>query len=208
MMVSKHNTASRPFARRFLGLVVVSLSLSACAERATQAGSGGGDPAESPPIMIDEGPEPQWDNVLVGGVEMSTVDEAEALLAFSPSVPSGIEPPAKVVVNGLAEEAPAATMAMRFETQQYGMFWLIEQVSQTDQKELETLAATCDPEQGCQGTWSLTELGDGTVALAIEGQKTTSIIWLDGSVRLELVGPPESFGLSQAKSVADSLVKA
>jgi hypothetical protein len=186
-------------------LVLISSLLAGCAEgvRATTAPSGEQDPTVDAPGS--EGPGPRWDNILVGGLDVATVAEASSAVRFQPVRPSDIGAPERIVVSPSDDGSLASVMAMRFTTEEYGMFWLIQEESQTTQEELEGLASACDPSNGCEGNWTLIVLADGTTALAIDGPASTSLMWLEGGVRLDLTGPPTTFTVAQAQAIADSL---
>jgi hypothetical protein len=159
------------------------------------------------PTVDPHGPEPDWDNLLVGALEVPGVTQAVSYLSFRPTLPA-LGPPDKVYVGGGDRPTKSTTVGMRFTTEAYGRFWLLEQESQTNQEELEALASSCDPEKGCEGSWTLTKLDDGTVALSIAGPKATSIVWLRGEVRFDVLGPSATFTTASAAAVANGVVTA
>lgn len=84
---------------------------------------------------------------------------------------------------------------------------MVEELSQTTQKELESLAG-CDPSTGCQGSWSIVQLATGLNALLIQGEASTALIWLDNGMRFTVMGPPSTFTPASAEQIANTLQQA
>jgi hypothetical protein len=104
--------------------------------------------------------------------------------------------------GGVSKEDLA--FALIYDHPQYGRFHVIERASQTTQQELESLATTCDPAKGCEGEWTVVDLGDGVGALSIRGPVATSLTWLKGGVRFDVAGPSETFTQNAVVAVARS----
>lgn len=200
--------------RRHWGVAVcaavsVSFLLSACARS-----TGSPVAASAPNQDAGAGLGPiDWtkDTPLVGGLEVSSVDEANGYLAFKASLPSNASPPASMYVTNPkvpANEPPfpvrEVALGAVFQDPKVGPFWLIERESTMSQADLEALAANCDSEHGCEAQVTVVTLVTGTRALAIRGPETTGLIWLEGDLYFNLVGPA-TFTLDDAMAVASSL---
>lgn len=130
-----------------------------------------------------------------------------SFLAFSPISPKVGTPEATFVTD--PEEAPRSARGVFFVYQGPSgtIYWISESISEINHGDLERLASTCDPRRGCQGTWSLVTIREGTEAVLIQGvgsDATTSLVWLRGRLRMQIMGP--SGGLSRREAVTtDSL---
>ncbi len=143
---------------------------------------------------------------LVNGQPAASLAVAASDLTFTPREPAQMGPPVEILVTAPTGSTPASrVVAFVYQDPSYGRFWLIEQESQTSQTELEALASTCDPTQGCEGTWSLQPLGDGTNALSISGQQANGLFWLRNGVLFNVLGPPGTFSMTAAIKVANSI---
>jgi hypothetical protein len=150
------------------------------------------------------GPPVDWD-AIVNGVE-STVAEAKREMGFELLVPSLLGEPARVVISS-PDSSPSEVQVTGFvfDDPTHGTYWVIEQVSQTSQGELESLTE-CDPAAGCEGSWTIAELPRGIRGVLVEGPVATSVMWLEGVRRFDVVGPSETFDGSFATQVAANVV--
>jgi hypothetical protein len=77
------------------------------------------------------------------------------------------------------------------------------------QEALEGLAATCNPDTGCEGSWNIAELKDGTRALLItKAPDVDSIVWLGDGKMFTVSGPSDAFSPESARAVADIFQRA
>jgi hypothetical protein len=187
-----------------LALMLLSFILSACADSSLAAGD-----ADQDTNVVDssqnDGPPPEWENLLIDGDVVGTIPDASAALRFAPTLPIGIGAPDRIVLGGSDGGGKSTILATRFNTEKHGMFWLIQEESQIDQKELEGLAASCDPAKGCVGSWTVVSLDAGTRALAIVGPEVTSVMWLHGAIRFDLTGPSATFDVAKAREIAGTM---
>jgi hypothetical protein len=151
------------------------------------------------------GPPIDWDAMIVNGVE-STVAEAKREMGFEVLVPSLLGEPARVVITSPDSSPPRFRLTgFVYDDPTHGTYWVIEEVSQTSQGELESLTE-CDPAAGCEGSWTIAELRRGIRGVLVEGPIATSVIWLEGLRRFDVVGPSETFDGSFAQEVASNVV--
>ncbi|GIV00729.1 MAG: hypothetical protein KatS3mg014_2344 [Actinomycetota bacterium] len=68
--------------------------------------------------------------------------------------------------------------------------------------------ASCDPLAGCEGSWTLMPIGEHEEGILIEGPPATSVVWLSGDVRYDVVGPSETFGRKAALEIAAEVAAA
>jgi hypothetical protein len=151
------------------------------------------------------GPPIDWDAMIVNGVE-STVAEAKREMGFEVLVPSLLGEPARVVITSPDSSPPRFRLTgFVYDDPTHGTYWVIEEVSQTSQGELESLTE-CDPAAGCEGSWTIAELPRGIRGVLVEGPTATSVMWLEGRRRFDVVGPSETFDGSFATEVASNVV--
>jgi hypothetical protein len=169
------------------------------------AGCGGATEVPAEPQGADQGPEVDWDEPLVNGSQVSTEEEAALILPFDPAVPTALGQPTKLLVTDPASaELSERVMAIIYDHPTYGRFWIVEALSEMTQGELEALAE-CSPVSDCEGIWSLVTLGDGTTALQIEGPIANSVVWLEGQVEFDVLGPSATFSAAYAIEVANTV---
>lgn len=164
--------------------------------------------ARSPEVAADsqQQPTPDWDDPLVNGVEVSTVDETLSLLQFEPRVPSELGDPARLLITDpTSAEVVFRDFAAVFDHPSYGRFWLIERVAELTQDELRSWS-NCDPAAGCEGVWTLVDIGPGTEGILIEGPVATSVVWLSTGVRYDVVGPAQTLTGEAALEIAGLVV--
>lgn len=181
------------------GLIVVAWAVvTAVAVTKAQSSSLGGAHSQDAGLPIN------WNNPLGVGVEVSSVQSVMGQLAFTP-----VQPPASLGdAVGVFVSPPEIDLQERaigwvYQSSTYGRFFITEEISQTTQQELESLAG-CDPNTGCEGSWTVVTLQDGTRGLLIAGPASTGIVWLNGNLRFDVFGPPDTFTVSNATAVANT----
>lgn len=151
------------------------------------------------------GPPIDWDAMFVNGVT-SNVAEARLEMGFDLLVPSLLGKPARIVITSPEASPPRLRLAgFVYEDPEHGTYWVIEAVSQTTQRELESLTE-CDAAAGCEGSWTIVELPRGIRGVLVEGPIATSVLWLEGERRFDVIGPSEKFDGSFATEVASNVV--
>jgi hypothetical protein len=183
-------------------VVAIAVSLPSCAGL-------GATPGEGPkrPPGYGAAPAPDWDRPLGGlGISVATVALAGRYVAFAPLAPLELGSPKSVFVSDPQHVSRKdRVLSLVFNSPQYGRFTVNEQRSQTSQSELESLAG-CDHQAGCQGTWRIVSLGSGTRVLLVVGPIATSVTWLDGALRIDILGPSLTFTADHATAVGRFLV--
>jgi len=148
------------------------------------------------------GPGPDWDAPLVDGVSLAAVEEAQALVPFPVFLPDELGAPVRLVVTDPASAAPEMrAVAAVYDHATYGRFWVIVRISEMSEEELRSWAG-CDPAAGCEGSWTLVPFRGSDEAILIEGPLATSVVWLSGDLRYDVVGPAQTFGGTAALEVA------
>ena len=186
------------------------LLLGAAAVVAISTGLGLRDQARSQPVPAGQPGAPTMDFLapLAGaGVQIAS-DQAAQLLTFVPVDVAALgTPQATFVTNPDLSSPPGRVVAWTFDDPKYGTFDVVEEISQTTQAELESLAR-CDPSTGCQGSWTLVQLPTGPNGLLIQGSGSTAFIWLDHGMRFTVMGPPGIFAPASAEEIASTLQQA
>jgi hypothetical protein len=183
-----------------LSLVLTAAACASSDARAHVNPSGG---STDIPEIVDV-PPPNWNDPFVGSIEVATLSEAKTYLSFDPFVPTGISATPRLLVSTSGEPGATGALALVYSDSDFGRFYTIEAVSQTNQSELESLAKDCGPTPGCEA-FSIVTLSNGTNALLIEGTVATSIVFLVGDVRIDVVGPSEAFTRDNAIAIANML---
>lgn len=157
-------------------------------------------------LVPDGGSPPpvNWKSPFIDSVRVTGVAAAASKLAFVPVLPPSLGQPASVVVRGDVSTPADQAVGFVFDNAPFGRFIAIEEPTQMSQDELENLAKSCDPAQGCEGTWSLIKLQDGTRALRIDGPVSNGVMWLHNGIRLDVFGPPDGFAPEAALTVANA----
>lgn len=145
---------------------------------------------------------------------VSSAADAASDLNFKPVTPSELGTPTALVVEPAAGNEPLtntdAQLTMAYNNPSGGMFWLVERASgATTTDILSGYAQECaDPAAGCYGTWTIYALHNGNHGLLIEGPagSTTAVVWVEGGVYFNAVGPADSFTVAQAAAVANSVI--
>jgi hypothetical protein len=104
----------------------------------------------------------------------------------------------------MSASAEDLVFAAVYQHESYGSFGMLQRTAQLAEAELLSWA-DCDPEAGCEGTWTKVDLGGGRAGILIEGPEATSVVWLDGKVRFDVVGPSVTFAKQAALDVASSV---
>jgi len=124
-------------------------------------------------------------------------------LSFTPAYPGGVGAPSKIEVSDPSGLEPnQRALGLVYQDPSYGRFWVIEEVSETTESWLKGLAS-CDHSSGCEGSWSLVTLKDGTTAVDFAGS-TNGVLWLYNGVRYDVFGPPATFSTDDALAVANA----
>lgn len=154
------------------------------------------DPQDSMPI--------DWDNPIVNASVLRRPQDANQHLSFTPSVPESLGDPRRSLMTEpkAAADPQDRWLSLEYQHPQYGHFLALQSFSQTNDAELAAIAARCSPASGCEGTASIVSLRDGSPALILEGPTATSITWLRGTTRFDIIGPPE-FTAAGAEEVAN-----
>jgi hypothetical protein len=147
-----------------------------------------------------------WDNIVRNGLTVDALAEAQGYLSFEPISPRSLGSPLRILVSDPAQfELDARSVGMEFKDPTYGHFWIIENASQTTQKELEGLVDQCKSSPKCEGTWSVVDIRDGVRAVLIEGPPSTLLEWLESGLRVVVMGSPDEFTGDEAISVANAI---
>lgn len=122
-------------------------------------------------------------------------------LTFPVDSPSGAGKIASVVVHrGWRPQA----IGIVYDSQAYGHFYAIEYPATDTQANLEHLASSCDPNKGCEGSWNMVSLSDGTQALLVSNSpEATTIGWLHNGIELMISGPPSTLTADGAVALAN-----
>ena len=95
-------------------------------------------------------------------------------------------------------------LGLVFDSPSTGRFLVIEEPTKSTEAELEQVAATCDPANGCEGVWRMVDLADRTPALEIAGDVSTGFIWIKSGVRYDVFAPTATFTPAKAREIADA----
>jgi hypothetical protein len=199
-LVEMHVTKNRSLGATIaVGAVVAFVG---CANASPDGDAGAGK--ETPTVVGDHAV--NWDDPIVLGVPMASTDALSESLSFQAVIPTPLGDPLSVMVNDPASFTRADRgFAVQYQTADKGRFWLMEEPSDMTQKDLEAIPAQCDPAQGCQGSWSLTTLNDGTVGLVIDGPASVGVVWLRDGIYIDVMGPSGSFTTDEAVKMANAV---
>jgi hypothetical protein len=198
-----------------IGLSVTAFALGGCGQAVGGQGVGAGEATSGAPEtvpatqMTGDGDAPTLDfkrpPPIADLVTVSDASEASKSLTFMPIVPSTPASPDEVDVSKLVD-----TLALVYHGPPFGTFWLEEAAtSDGSPDEIDRLTA-CDPSvtPGCNPEWKLAVLADGTHAATISSPPSTVVMFFHGGVRFDIVGPPDTFSLTDALAVANAVVAA
>lgn len=161
------------------------------------------------PEELAEAPAINWekpDHV----VEVPDLDGAGKLLSFTPIKPKLSR------LNRIYVSDPGDTfiesrgIVFLFEEPSDDPYWVIESPSEvTEQgfkKDLRSDVAQCAGANRCVGSWSMVAVrGDRDALLIQNGSRTTVILWMESGLRIQIMGPPETFTGQEAIAAAEGL---
>jgi hypothetical protein len=146
----------------------------------------------------------------VDDLPVANVASVESQLSFHASAPASVGKPEAVYLHQ-TYRPQALGLVYR---DGLGHFLVTEeQIDMTQDEQvqgLEQLAATCDPAAGCEGSWTMQDLQDGTPALVISNPPdgANAVIWIHGGVRFQVFGAASRFNLTNALDVANAVESA
>jgi hypothetical protein len=188
-------------------IIVSAVALVACAK------AGRGPAAGTTPTPADESPSIEaglpidWNNPIVLGVEVASTDALAEVVSFTPILSSRGEPLRVLVNDPESFDKADRGFAAQYVTADKGTYWLLEEPTDMTQKDLEGIPSQCDPKQGCQGTWELASLDDGTTGLLIDGPASVGVVWLHDGIYFDVIGPPGDFSRDEAIAEANAVAK-
>jgi hypothetical protein len=153
-------------------------------------------------IPQSSGPNADFDHPFADGTAVSDLSTAASRLSFKPVLPTSVGSPLRIEIHADATPAQQA-VGLSFNSK-LGHFIVTENPSTMSQTELEALATSCDPAAGCEGTWKVISLDDGTHALAIDSSKSVGVMWLRNGVQYDVYGDPSTFTPSVAQTIANA----
>jgi len=146
-------------------------------------------------------PPADWNNPFVDGVRLTGVAAAAAHLRFIPAAPASVGVPRDVFIHAGAPNRAAQALGLVYDGVPYGRFIVQEEPTRMTQEQLESLAKPCES-AGCQGSWTVTTLGDGTRVLLIASSVSDGVLWLRDGVLFNVYGPSATFAVTDAEAVA------
>jgi hypothetical protein len=147
------------------------------------------------------------DKPLADGVRVGAGLAATPQLPFAPVMPASIGRPLSVFVRG-SEDPSQRSLALVYQSPAYGRFVVLEESTALTEADLESLAATCHPETGCEGSWTMITLATGTRALQIASGVSNGVLWLHKDVQLDVYGPAATFTVADAQALANRFASA
>jgi hypothetical protein len=193
-------------------LVLVLLTTAACGS-AVGTGSKSGEPSSGTVVTM---PSTQFtgegdaipldfsgDPPIVGLSAVGSVAEAAKELPFQPVAPAALGKPSAMLASPQTD-----AFALVYDDPSYGRYWIEETYLPAAREEEFDKLAKCDPVQspGCNPEWEIAVLSDGSHALTISSPPSTVAIFLQGLVRFDVLGPPDTFKLDMALSVSEDIV--
>lgn len=144
-----------------------------------------------------------WEAPIVNGMEVTGTEKADRHVPFDTSAPRELGDPVRILVTRPVAIRPKdRIVTLEYRHPKYGRFLVLQATSHTTEEDLKGLAAQCRRETGCEAEASLKTLDDGTFALLLEGPTATSMTFLHGPVRFDLIGSSDSFTAERAEAVA------
>jgi hypothetical protein len=142
-----------------------------------------------------------WNRPFVDDEGVAGVGAAAARLTFAPAAPAAVGRPTSVVVHRAFR--PQA-VGLIYDSATYGHFYVIEEPSKMTVADLQRLVDRCNPATGCQGTWRMIQLSDGTPALLVSpSDEATTIGWIRHGIEYIISGPPQTLSGDAATKLAD-----
>jgi hypothetical protein len=189
------NLAAREALPSLLGLFL--LVLAAC---------GGTGPQVSGP-KVRESPGVDWTHsTTVYTVQVSSFEEAEAVVGFSLLVPR-VGSPDGIYVSDLAKIPPdEAFVELVYLRHPAGPFWILEAAAGPDWRDnFDALVAQCDANPACRGQQSVVHIRGGLWAWLSVDADSTLLLWREGDLEVRLMGPRSSFSPDVALRIAEEL---
>ena len=125
------------------------------------------------------------------GVPIADVSHAQPQLPFRAAVSLSVGQPDAVYVH---ETFRPQALGLVYQSAKLGRFTVTQErvvMSHDEQVAgLEQLAANCHPDTGCQGSWTIANLGGGTKALVISNPPdgVNAVIWIHGTTEMRASG--------------------
>ncbi len=197
---------SRSFIRIMLALVALGsvVALFATHESSTHARSESRVSRQAQ----SNGEAPDWDHPFVDGVSVPAITNAAGRVSFRPVAPPAAGQPLSIFVHGAISDQAEQALALVYRSPVYGRFLVLEVPTGLTEQGLEAIPSQCRPETGCEGTWKVVTLVDGTRALLIAGPVSNGVLWLRRSVLFDVFGPTDTFSVSSATALASLFAKA
>lgn len=149
-----------------------------------------------------------WSKPFVDQTTEPSLTSARSLLAFVPLAPSLPPAPTQVVITSPASAVDVSQRAVALiydDAALGGRFWVIEHPARfTTTAVLSEIAAACTPQVGCEAQEQMIALANGQQALQMVGN-TAGVIWVQGGVYYDVVGPSPSFTAQDAVTVANAI---
>jgi hypothetical protein len=174
------------------------------------AACGAGPPGSRPPGV---GPNPvpiDWESPS-GFVEVAGLEEARSAIPFSPLIPKGRAFRVFVSEPRVPLEDRGVLFLLRSSAGE--VHWVIEGRSEIDQKDLEYLAELCAPaaSSGCETHATFVTIRGGVRALlsvTARPGRVTGLMFLEDGLRVDVMGPSDTFTGEEAIAAAESLLPA
>jgi hypothetical protein len=147
---------------------------------------------------------------LIGGRRI-TLQDARDELPFDSVVARALGVPESVY---LPREGggPHPTVAFVYRSQPRGLMWVFEaprdaaiSFAQATQDAEALVQACAEPASACEGRWTMATLQDGSRALLIAGPEATSVAWMRGAARFQIMGPADDLLPTEAIAAANTL---
>lgn len=197
------STIAQSFCKAVLGLVIVTATLALVVVVATQPIDGSSEVTASERSHAGRDL-PDWNYALTSPVVVSNSAEAAAYLSFRPIIPNTTGSLVRVTVSNAHRDHAGKVVAWVYRDPNADPYLVIESISQWNQARLESLAG-CNHKTGCEGEWTMVGIRNGTRALRITGGPTTVLIWLEGGVTFELIGPRMTLSVPEAMAIANQV---
>ncbi len=139
---------------------------------------------------------------------VASVDKARPELPFRPSAPFSLGTPEAVYVH---EDYRPQALGLIYRSASLGHFIVTQEPVAMPHNEqvagLQQLAANCNPATGCQGSWTMANIGNGNPALIISNPPdgVNAVIWIHGTTRFQLFGATTEFTSDNALTAASAL---
>jgi hypothetical protein len=184
-------------------LALIGLALLLFVTRGPDALSSSGAPTQSQEAKSDPPSTIDWGRPLVDQVTVPSIAAAATKADFPIVAPSGSGAPSEVVTD-----SPAEHVVLIYDNKLGGRYWVIEHKSEIDTGVLKEWVDVCSPENGCKGKWTMVDLDGGRQGVLIVGPEGTStgVIFIDGGMYYDVMGPPDTFSPTMAVATANDVV--